>query len=94
MQELAGSLRDFGLELDRHDMEDRMPLERAASDPFVQPDTLAVSFEMHDPVSDDAITVMVAKDALQKLGNSQDPIALFIAHRSTIEKLASRKSTV
>ena len=68
-----------------------MPLERAASDPFVQPDTLAVSFEMHDPVSDDAITVMVAKDALQKLGNSQDPIALFIAHRSTIEKLASRK---
>jgi hypothetical protein len=68
-----------------------MPLERAASDPFVQPDTLAVSFEMHDPVSDDAVNVMVAKDALQKLGNSQDPIALFIAHRSTIEQLASRK---
>lgn len=63
-----------------------MPFEASIESAFVDPGTNALQFVMRDPLTDEHVTVLVAGDALRKLGGSDNP--LLILERFHVELVA------
>lgn len=69
-----------------------MPLDPStAATVYTDPGTSSVVFTMQNQTIDQSVRVIVAAEAVQKLGGSGNPVDVVQAHRSNLERIASSK---
>jgi hypothetical protein len=68
-----------------------MAFEASFATAFVDPGTNSLHFVMRDPMTDEQVTVMVAADALRKLGGSDNPLKILELFHTELVISASNK---